>query len=91
MHAWGAVDLRNYLAKKNHGYSISAQSYGFCPRLIQLDILDFILSLNSICLFISLKEDIAIPVSTVSLWKGIGSRGKQYHKHTASETQSHTP
>ena len=44
MHAWGAVDLRNYLAKKNHGYSILAQSYEFCPRLIQLDILDFTLS-----------------------------------------------
>ena len=45
MHAWGAMGLRNYLAKKNHGYSISAQSYEFCPHLIQLDILDFILSL----------------------------------------------
>ena len=45
MHAWGAVDLRIYLAEKNHGYSISAQSYDFCPRLIQLDILDFTLSL----------------------------------------------
>ena len=44
MHAWGAVDLRIYLAKKNHSYSISAQSYDFCPRLIQLDILDFTLS-----------------------------------------------
>ena len=44
MHAWGAVDLRIYLAKKNQGYSISAQSYDFCPRLIQLDILDFTLS-----------------------------------------------
>ena len=45
MHAWGAVDLRIYLTKKNHGYSISAQSYDFCPRLIKLDILDFTLSL----------------------------------------------
>ena len=44
MHAWGAVDLRIYLAKKNHGYSISAQSYDFCPHLIKLDILDFTLS-----------------------------------------------
>ena len=43
MHAWGAVDLRIYLAKKNHGYSISAQSYDFCPHLIKLDILDFTL------------------------------------------------
>ena len=29
LHAWGAVDLRIYLAHKNHGYSISAQSYDF--------------------------------------------------------------
>ena len=46
MHAWGAVDLRIYLAPKNHGYSISAQSYDFGPRLIKLDILDFTLSLH---------------------------------------------
>ena len=26
--------------------------------------------------------------STVSLGKGFGSKGKQHHKHTASETQS---
>ena len=44
MHAWGAVDLRTYLAQKNHGYSTSAQSYDFCPRLIKLDIPDFTLS-----------------------------------------------
>ena len=44
MHASGKVDLRIYLAKKNHGYSISAQSYDFYPHLIQLDILDFTLS-----------------------------------------------
>ena len=44
MHAWGAVDLRIYLATKNHGYSISAQSYDFCPCLIKLDILYFTLS-----------------------------------------------
>ena len=44
MHAWGAVDLRIYLAQKNHGYSISAQSYDFCPHLIKLDIFDFTLS-----------------------------------------------
>ena len=44
MHAWGAVDLKIYLAKKNHGYSISAQSYDFCPHLLQLDILDLTLS-----------------------------------------------
>ena len=28
--------------------------------------------------------------STVSLGKDFGSNGKQHHKHTASETQSHT-
>ena len=51
MHAWRAVDLRIYLVKKkNHGYSISAQSYDFCPRLIQLDILDFSLSHVRTCL-----------------------------------------
>ena len=44
MHAWEIVDLRVYLAKKNHGYSIAAQSYDFCPHLTQLDILDFTLS-----------------------------------------------
>ena len=44
MHVWGAVDFRIYLAKKNHGYSIYAQSHDFCPRLIKLDILDFTLS-----------------------------------------------
>ena len=26
---------------------------------------------------------------TVSVWKGFGSKGKQHHKHAASETQSH--
>ena len=26
---------------------------------------------------------------TVSLGKGFGSKGKQHHKHTTSETQSH--
>ena len=45
MHAWGVVGLRVYLAEKNHGYSIPAQSYDFCPHLIQLDILDVTLSL----------------------------------------------
>ena len=44
MHAWGAGDLRIYLAKQNHGYSVSALSYDFCPHLIQLYILDFTLS-----------------------------------------------
>ena len=44
IHAWGAVDLRIYLAQKNHGYSISAQSYDFCPHLAQLNIFDFTLS-----------------------------------------------
>ena len=46
MHAWEAVDLRINLAQKNHGYSISAQSYNFCPHMIKLDILDFTLSLK---------------------------------------------
>ena len=44
MHTWWAVDLRIYLAKKNHSYTISAPSYDFCPCLIQLNILDFTLS-----------------------------------------------
>ena len=44
MHGWGVVDLRVNLAKKNHGYSIPARSYDFCPHLTQLDILDFTLS-----------------------------------------------
>ena len=44
MHAWGKVDLRIYLAQKNHGHSISAQSYDFRPCLTKLDILDFTLS-----------------------------------------------
>ena len=44
MHAWRIVDLRAYLAQKNHGYSIPAKSYDFCPHLTQLDILDFTLS-----------------------------------------------
>ena len=44
MHAWGVVDLRVYLALKNHGYSISAQSYEFYLHLTQLDILEFTLS-----------------------------------------------
>ena len=44
MHNLGVVDLKVYLAQKNHGYSIPAQSYDFCPHLIQLDILDFTLS-----------------------------------------------
>ena len=44
MHAWGAVDLRIYLAQKNHGYSITAQSYDFCSHLKKLDILDYTLS-----------------------------------------------
>ena len=47
MHALGVVDLRVYLAEKNHDYSIAAQSYDFCPHLIKLHILDFTLSLTS--------------------------------------------
>ena len=30
--------------KKNHGYSISAKRYDFCPHLIKLDIFDITLS-----------------------------------------------
>ena len=44
MHAWEAVDLRIYLAQKNHGYSISTQSYYFYIYIAQLDILEFTLS-----------------------------------------------
>ena len=44
MHAWGVVDLKVYLAQKNHGYSISAQSYECYLHLTQLDILEFTLS-----------------------------------------------
>ena len=44
MHGWEAVVLRISLAPKNHGQSVSAQSYDFCPRLKILDILDFTLS-----------------------------------------------
>ena len=36
--------ILGFIWPKNHSYSISAQSYNFCPRLIQLDILDFTLS-----------------------------------------------
>ena len=49
MQAWGAVDLRIYLAQQNHGYSISAQSYEFHLHLTQLDILEFTLSHKSSC------------------------------------------
>ena len=31
----------------------------------------------------------ADPGPTVSVGKGFGSKGKQHHKHTGSETQSH--
>ena len=64
MHVWGEVDLRIYLAKKNHGYSISAQSYDFCPHLIQLDILDFTLScmLRGLFLTVSIEIDVYRPV-----------------------------
>ena len=44
MHAWGVVGLRVYLASKNYGYSISAQSNEFYLHLAQLDILEFTLS-----------------------------------------------
>ena len=55
MHAWGAVDLRIYLAKKSHGYSISAQSYDFCPHLRKLDILDFTMS-HTHCIYRSINR-----------------------------------
>ena len=42
MHDWEAVGFRICLAPKNH-YSVSAQSYDFCPCLRKLDILDFTL------------------------------------------------
>ena len=38
------LNMMHDLAKTNYGYSISAQSYDFCPHLIKLDILDFTLS-----------------------------------------------
>ena len=31
-----------------------------------------------------------LTIITVSLGKGFGSKGKQHHKHTASQTHSHT-
>ena len=37
----GAMDFRICLAQQIHGYSISAESYDFCPALRKLDILDF--------------------------------------------------
>ena len=39
-----------------------------------------------ICMKMTLKVAI---VDTVSAGKGFGSKGRQHHKHTASETQSH--
>ena len=48
MHAWGAADFRIYLTPTNHGYSISAQSYNFCPRLRKLDVLYFTLTFNKL-------------------------------------------
>ena len=56
MHAWRIVDLRAYLAKKNHGYSIPAKSYDFCPHLTQLDILDFTLSPNLFTLLLPVNR-----------------------------------
>ena len=47
MHSWVAVDFRIFVAPTNHGYSISAQIYEFCPHLAQLDNLDFTLSHKS--------------------------------------------
>ena len=44
MYGWGAVDFRICFSNKNHGYSISAKSYDFCPHGTQLYILDFTMS-----------------------------------------------
>ena len=46
MHALRAVDIRIYFAPKNHGYSILAQSYDFCPQLRKHDIIHFTMSHN---------------------------------------------
>ena len=43
MHALSS-GFHDLLDTKNHSYSISAQSYDFCPHLRKLDILDFTLS-----------------------------------------------
>ena len=48
MPGWGAVDFRICLPPKYHGFSISAQSYEFCPHLAQLDNLDFTMSRNPV-------------------------------------------
>ena len=58
MYGWGALDFRISLAKKYHGYSISAESYEFCPHLAQLDNLDFTLSQIYIFLLICSVLDI---------------------------------
>ena len=44
MHGLWVVNFRNCVAPKYHGFWISAQSYDFCPRLAQLDNLDFTVS-----------------------------------------------
>ena len=36
------------------------------------------------------SDMLSIVLITLSLGKVFGSKGKQHHKHTASETQSHT-
>ena len=57
MHALGVVDLKVYWAQTNHGYSIPAQSYDFCPHLKQLHILDFTLSLIQLVVMINLDTN----------------------------------
>ena len=65
MHAWGVVDLRVYLAQKNHSYSISAQSYEFYLHLAQLDILEFTLSRMHIYqLIVSLGIEVLLLILT---------------------------
>ena len=44
IHALRAVDVRICLAQTNQGYTISAESYDFCPHLRKFYILDFTLS-----------------------------------------------
>ena len=67
MHAWGAVDIRIYLAKKKHGYSISAKSYDFCPCLIKLDILDFTLSRIEVVVVVMVMVAVILVVVVVGL------------------------
>ena len=66
---WGALDFRISLTLTNHGFSISAHSYDFCPRLAQLDNIDFTLS--------HMSRDSVSPVSRIlKSMAGLGSLGK---------------